>query len=185
VSSAEPLTTRRYFDAGMVLLADGGIGAVTIENLCRQLQVTKGSFYHHFRSGEDYRQRLLHHWATDPERAIHNTVEQLTDPLARLAALKRYALDLNHAAESAIRAWARSDEAVAVTQARVDSARERALAQVSEQAGLSAEAAQLYARASLTILIGAQQRDRRVNRKRLLAMFDLLTVAAFPGVTIP
>jgi len=169
----------------MALLADGGIGAVTIENLCRQLEVTKGSFYHHFRSGDDYRQRLLHHWATAPERAIHNTVEQLVDPLARLGALKRYALDLNHAAESAIRAWARSDALVAATQARVDAARQRALAEVTEQAGLGAEAAQLYARASLTLLIGAQQRERKVNRKRLTAMFDLLTAAAFPGMTIP
>ena len=41
------LNRNDYFEAGLDLLAEGGVQAQTIANLCERLAITKGSFYHH------------------------------------------------------------------------------------------------------------------------------------------
>jgi len=46
------LTRRRWLEEGLALLEEAGAEALTIESLTSRLEVTKGSFYHHF---TDYR----------------------------------------------------------------------------------------------------------------------------------
>ena len=62
---ADSLGKADYFDAGLELLASGGIGAVTISALCYRLGVTKGSFYHHFSSQTEFQDELLAYWASE------------------------------------------------------------------------------------------------------------------------
>ena len=46
------LTPTHWTDAAMTLLAESGIGAVTMDRLAERLGVTRGSFYHHFANRE-------------------------------------------------------------------------------------------------------------------------------------
>jgi AcrR family transcriptional regulator len=123
----ERLSERDYFEVGMDLLAEGGLASVTIANLCERLGVTKGSFYHHFVGGPDFQQRLLTYWAEDRAAQLIEMVEATPNPLDRITMMKHMGVELHHEAESAIRAWARSDPRAAETQRRVDAERERAL----------------------------------------------------------
>jgi AcrR family transcriptional regulator len=168
----ERLSEQDYYEVGLALLAEGGIAAVTIANLCDRLGVTKGSFYHHFAGGPDFQQRLLTYWSADRAEQLIALVEATPDPHDRITLLKQIAVSLQHEAESAIRAWARSDPRAADVQRRVDSARTWALTDAFIDVGIPRRRASTLAQIGMAILIGSQQQSAEVDRKRLAAMFD-------------
>lgn len=55
---------RHWVEAGLWLLAEEGLGAVTIDRLCANLSVTKGSFYWHFKDRQDFLQAMANYWAS-------------------------------------------------------------------------------------------------------------------------
>jgi AcrR family transcriptional regulator len=168
----EPRTPVDYFDAALDLLADGGAAALTIANLCDQLQVTKGSFYYHFASQPAFHAAFLEHWELGRSYQLSEQVDAVSDPLERIELLKRLGVAVHHEAESAIRAWARSNPVVAAAQQRLDVAREEQLTLAFVDAGIDADHARVLARIGLTILVGTQQIEERVDRERLTALFD-------------
>lgn len=168
---ADSLGKPDYFEAGLELLASGGIGAVTISALCYRLGVTKGSFYHHFPSQAVFQDELLTYWASERAEQLLPLVDAM-DPIERLETLKRGAVALRHESESAIRAWARTDTNAAGAQAQVDREREVRLAAYLADAGIPKERAALLARIGMSILIATQQLERPVDRTRLMAAFD-------------
>jgi len=106
-------------------LASGGIGAVAVETLARDLAVTKGSFYWHFRDRAALLKALLADWeagSTEPLlRRLEASGEGPRPRLSRLAAT--VAGEGAGALDPSIRAWAVHDSAAAETVARVDRAR--------------------------------------------------------------
>ena len=68
------LNRNDYFEAGLDLLAEGGVQAQTIANLCERLGITKGSFYHHFSSLGDFRAQLLGYWEAAQQAALEALV---------------------------------------------------------------------------------------------------------------
>lgn len=113
--SRSALTPERWIDAATEVLVDQGIDSVRVDVLAVQLQVTRGSFYWHFRDREDLLRRVLQSWreqATEQltarlENAHPDPREQLRDvislPMRGLAAQRAARIEL------AIRAWARRD----------------------------------------------------------------------------
>jgi AcrR family transcriptional regulator len=174
-STSEPMRDARgrhdYFAAGMDLLASGGVGAVTIARLCTELGVTKGSFYHHFRNVEDFRRQLLTHWSSERERQVLVAASAVSDPLERLEVLRRFAVSLHHEAEAAIRTWSRTDPEAWAVRDKVDTARERTIAQAYRDAGFPDDEADALARSAVAILIGLQHRGHGVDRDELDALF--------------
>lgn len=171
-SDVERRTRSDYFEAGLELLAEGGVGATTIANLCDRLQVTKGSFYHHFSSGPDYQAALLDHWAGERADQLRAQVASVPEPLARIDVLKRLAVGIEHEAESAIRAWARTDPVAAKAQRAVDEEREDLLDASFRELGLPAARSRTLARIGVTVLVGSQQLEDHVDRARLATLFD-------------
>ena len=171
VPSMSTLTRDHYLAAGLDLLAEGGVGAVTIAALCERLGVTKGSFYHHFDDVSGYHEALLARWETGTYEAIE-TARAVTDSHQRLSVLKELGVAAHHEAESAIRAWGRSYEPAASALRRVDAAREGNLVESFRAIGIPLTRARHLARIGLATLIGTQSLERPVDRKRLLAVFD-------------
>src|SRR5205807_3283997 len=98
---------------------------------------------------------------------LEEQVDATTDALERIDLLRRLAVALNHEAESAIRGWARTNPVVAEFQRRVDREREGALVQAFVDIGIDKKEARVLARIGLTILVGTQQIEEKVDRKRL------------------
>lgn len=163
-----------YFDAGMALLADGGVGAVTIARLCAELGVTKGSFYHHFRGVDDFKSQLLAHWAAEGEHQVLQAAAAVSDPFERLDVLRELGIALHHEAEVAIRAWSRTDAEAWAVREKVDAARERTVAAAYEEVGIPAEAAELLGRLGVAVLVGAQHRGARTDRAALRELYERL-----------
>jgi len=111
--------------AGLHALARDGEDGLRVEPMARDLGVTKGSFYWHFRDRAGWRQAVLSWWE---HRAFADLAKGAARPLA--AEPDRAAL------ERAIRLWARRDLAAAQSLSRV--LRERALADGARQGPTSA-----------------------------------------------
>lgn len=174
VTAVEAKTRGDYFEAGLALLGEAGSGAVTIARLCEALDVTKGSFYHHFRNIDDYRVQLLKHWAVEREGQIAEALAAADGPLERTVAMRAHAVGLAHEAEAAIRSWSRRDADVEALQQRVDAERERAIAEAYGEAGVPADVAGLLGRIAVGLMIGVQHRSRAADRDGLAAMYRLL-----------
>jgi AcrR family transcriptional regulator len=109
------LTREDWVDAATGVLVDEGIDHVRVDVLAQQLEVTRGSFYWHFRDREELLRGVLQRWretATENltarlESAHADPREQLRDvislPFRGRAAVRAARIEL------AIRAWARRD----------------------------------------------------------------------------
>jgi AcrR family transcriptional regulator len=156
-----------YYRTALELLADGGVGALTIANLCARLGVTTGSFYAHFAGIREFHAAFLEQWEAGRVYQLKEQVACTADPVERIGLLRHLAVAVNHEAESAIRGWARADPLVAEFQRRVDRTREAALVQAFCDIGIDKKEARVLARIGLTILVGTQQLEETVDRKRL------------------
>jgi AcrR family transcriptional regulator len=161
-----------YYRTALDLLADGGVGDLTIANLCTRLGVTTGSFYAHFAGIREFYTAFLEQWEAGRVYHLKEQVDSTVDPLGRIDLLRRLAISVNHEAESAIRGWARADPLVAEFQRRVDRFREKALVQAFLDIGIEKDEARVLARIGLTILVGTQQIEDKVDRKRLDLLFS-------------
>ena len=77
----------RLLDAALKLVRERGYSATTVDELCRVAGVTKGAFFHHFKSKDDLGAAAARHWSAMTgalfARAPYHAPE---DPLDRLLA---------------------------------------------------------------------------------------------------
>jgi AcrR family transcriptional regulator len=168
----ERLSTEDYFRAAFDVLGESGSDGLTIAALCQRLEVTKGSFYHHFGGMPGFTTALMSFWESEHSDRLIAMSKLQPDPSLRISGLIELAVGLPHASEAAIRAWARSNPDVAEVTARVDRRRERHISDAIVALGIDRPAARLLGRISMNLLIGAQQREQPVDLKRLRQMFE-------------
>jgi AcrR family transcriptional regulator len=108
------LSVDEWVDAGVELLAEEGLSAVKIDRLCKQLGVTKGSFYWHFTDLAAFLAALADRWGQlrDARQAAFAEIADV-EPRERIAEMMEILLDPDEwALERAVREWARTDESV-------------------------------------------------------------------------
>lgn len=122
------LSAEAWLDAGMRALAETGPEALKAEPLARALGTTKGSFYWHFKDVEDYRSQLAERWKAISLEFLERIASATSDPTARLHQIAHTISDdeedeRSGKAETAFRAWAKSDHTAANAIAEIDAAR--------------------------------------------------------------
>ncbi|MBD0859638.1 TetR/AcrR family transcriptional regulator [Gordonia sp. zg691] len=113
-----------WVDAAFTLLTSegGGEHGVTIARLCTTLEVTKGSFYWHFRDLDALWEAMAVRWQEMNRRRVAD-LDKLSEmrPDGRLIALSTMLISKDHlTVERAIRNWARSNDNVAETVRNID-----------------------------------------------------------------
>jgi AcrR family transcriptional regulator len=154
-----------YLAIGMRILAEEGPAGLTTTNVCDRLQITRGSFYHHFPSLRAFNEALIAHWETDhleQSKAALAGVDMKDRPVA----IKNIGVAAPHRAERAIRIWAYTDVMVAAAQHRVDARRIAETAAVLREAGLPPDEAENLAHIGITIMVGTQVMDGLDRRRR-------------------
>jgi AcrR family transcriptional regulator len=175
----ERLSAEDYFREALAVLGEFGSEAMTIAVLCERLDVTKGSFYHHFGSMPGFISQLLAFWESEHSERLIAISKAQPDPGLRMTTLIDLAVGLPHAPEAAIRAWGRSNPEVAEATARVDKRRERHVADAIAALGIDRPRARLLTRISMNLLVGTQHREHPVDLKRLRQMFEEVNKLVF------
>jgi AcrR family transcriptional regulator len=168
-----------YFTAALAVLADEGHGALKIGTLCRSIGVTAGSFYNYFGSFDGFVTELLGYWEQEKTQRIFAAAAAVPDPVSRVKLVKTLAVDLPHEAETAIRAWAHINPAVAEAQHRVDQERRTALRDVLAGVIPIEREADELAIMGLSLLVGIQQWRSPVDAAelgRVLDEFEILVM---------
>lgn len=150
----------RWLDAGLKILANGGLDALRIELIAREIGLTKGSFYHHFASREAYVEALLEHWEAQSTRRIIELAEAAPSLGAKFDRVNALADAVDHRLEVALRGLVQRDARIRATVKRVDQGRIAYLHALSRGAGADAEQARFLAELGYFAFVGAQQLDR-------------------------
>ncbi len=105
------LSRNSWLNHALQILRTEGIRGVRIDRMARDLGVTKGSFYWHFKDLDDLRRNILEHWAEQYSDVISEDHDyREADPAAGLiAAMTRVRKDGLDAFEVAVRSWADHD----------------------------------------------------------------------------
>jgi AcrR family transcriptional regulator len=165
-----------WIRAGIARLASDGIESVRVELLARDLRVSKGSFYWHFRDREDLLSRILGHWETGERDRL--------EPSGRTAAsrwawfVEQNSTEERVRLELAIRAWARKDEKVADCVAAADREKTRFIADVLREIGFENAASESWAELVLLVWLGWLDRASRVANSESMrsSLGDLLSL---------
>ena len=116
------LNRQAWIVKALEILIEQGFAAVTIDRLSTALDVTRGSFYHHFKDRADLLDSLLQHWSTELTMRIRDQVASLKlDPSTTLLVLLRTIRTQRAAVlDAPFRAWALHDERAHAVVQKVD-----------------------------------------------------------------
>jgi AcrR family transcriptional regulator len=124
-SDIRRLTREDWIRAARRVLVRSGFDDVKVDRLARQMKVTRGSFYWHFRGFQDLADALLHDWESRNQAEIADirirwsrSTPNMVDVFAIWAEEQSDFL----AFDMAIRVWARKSASVASAARRVDDA---------------------------------------------------------------
>jgi len=159
----KPLAAEDWIGAGFRALALGGPQAIRAEAIARDLKVSKGSFYWHFKDVPDLKSRMLEHWQmlataeviTSIDESSGTSEEQLR-LLVEMAADDRGAFYGGVRAEQAIRDWARYDDKAASLLDTVDKQRLEYVRSLFRKLGVSSELSAIKAAVLYGGLVGLQ-----------------------------
>ncbi len=126
-----------------------------VEPLARELGVTKGSFYWHFKDRADLLAAIVEFWEQSGTLAVIRHVDQAAaDPRERLKELWRMADDDRLEIELAIRLHADSDDRTRAAVTRVDAQRMEYLRRNFREMGLSIRESESRSMLFYSLLIG-------------------------------
>jgi len=156
-----------WIKAGFRALSAGGPQAIKAETIARTLQVSKGSFYWHFRDVPALKASMLEHWrevaTNDIIADVNNKEIEGIGPKDQLRLLVQVATDIKRSepyggvlAEAAIRDWARYDDKAAAVLKGVDAKRLRFLEVLFEECGIEPVRCRFCANVLYAALIGLQ-----------------------------
>jgi AcrR family transcriptional regulator len=169
-SRASRLNPADWIHAGFTRLAQEGIESVRVEVLARDLGVSKGSFYWHFRDRDELLMQMLERWEAHEVEWL--AAEESGDSNRPNAAV-RWARFVQRSIEPerirreiAVRAWARKDERVALRLSDVERRRTRVISDVLSEVGFTGEAADSWSEIVLLVHLGWLDRAARDNNFR-------------------
>lgn len=117
------LTPDDWLDLALEELKGHGYSALKAQPLAKKLNVTRGSFYHHFESLEDFHAAVISHWSERSSGQIIQTAQRKYDPHKALDELLQKTLHSGEELERAVRSWSTIQRSVAEAVEKVDQGR--------------------------------------------------------------
>lgn len=182
------LTRDDWISAARKALIKGGVAAIKVDHLARQIGVTRGSFYWHFKDRDDLLKSLLLAWKhanTDPFRRVMQ--QHAGKPVYQLAEffciwLRPGEFDPDY--DSAVRDWARVSTAAAQLVRQVDETRLDILRTLFQALGFAKLEADIRARVMYYHQVGyyaLRLRETMDYRRSVFpTYFKVLAGAPFP-----
>lgn len=164
------LERQDWINAGLKVLAEGGIEAVRVEPLAKLIKVTKGSFYWHFKNRDDLLEAILQEWVRGETNNLIERVETIGgNATTKLLHLFELAIEIDGRLENAIRAWAAKAANVAEIMLQVDQSRLNYTQDLFLQVGFTPLEAKIRAQMAYYSLVGEFTVGTRPNQAERLA----------------
>ena len=164
MSTKQTLTPEDWINAAFKLLTSSGPKSIRVDFLCRELGVTKGSFYWHFTDLAGLQAAMVEHWR---RVATSDVIASMVSPeLTPRDLFIRFIENILHVSprefggpmtEVAIRHWAAGDEAVQSVVRDADNERLAFLTLQMRGAGLTGPEARSRATLIYATLVGLKQ----------------------------
>jgi AcrR family transcriptional regulator len=167
LAKALPLQPNDWILAALARLSALGVDAVRIEVLARDLRVSKGSFYWHFRDRQDLLDNVLAHWERGALAGF--AVDDTTAGAARRwASIVQATADPTRIRlEASVRSWARRDAGVARRVAVVEQKKAAVIASVLKDIGFAGPASETWSEVALLLCLGWLDRATRDRQFQL------------------
>ncbi len=163
MADRKTLSAQDWIKAGFRALTAGGPGAIKAETIARELKVSKGSFYWHFKDIPSFKAAMLRHWKVGATDAVIANVEgsdvSSADQLKLLLRIATGDGDVVYGGvlvESAIRDWGRYEPAAASSVKSVDKRRIAYLEGLFQKCGVKPKPCRTNANILYGALLGLQ-----------------------------
>jgi len=150
------LSKEDWLQEGFKILTEFAQNKLRILYLCERLKVTRGSFYHHFTSIENYVEALVRQWELESTRQFIEAADREGSAQGRMDVLNKLVLEKDQSIEAAIRSWSFYQPIVKQYLARVDKTRIAYLTDIMEGMGYTRKEASIMAEMEYALLIGVQ-----------------------------
>ena len=109
------VSKEQWFEAGLEILTNDCVAALTIEGLARTLGITKAGFYWHFKDRDDLLGQMLDYWAYQHTEVLRSNAEVIAlEPKQRLVKIAETIVDYSLTKyELAVYQWALHEPEVA------------------------------------------------------------------------
>jgi len=167
LAKALPLQPNDWIRAALARLSGDGIEAVKVEVLARELGVSKGSFYWHFRDRQDLLDRTLAAWEQREIDSL-NLEADAGSAAIRWTRIVQATADPTHIQlEASVRSWARRDAQVAPRVSSVELRKAAVIADVLQDVGFERSAAEAWSEVALLLCLGWLDRATRDRQFQL------------------
>lgn len=170
------LSKRDWIRHALVTLAKEGPDKLKVATMSSRLNVSRGSFYWHFRDAADFRDQILRKWQDRTTEQVVRDLEADQTHSDRLKTLLHRAFGGGLQLDRAIRSWATQDMAVAAVVASVDARRINYVASLIAARGIDESRA--LQRATVLYWAYLGQAEMLGNHQRQLAPLAIDQIAA-------
>lgn len=168
------LSKEDWLDFALQVLIKSGPEQLKIMSLCTLKNVTKGSFYHHFKNRDEFIEQLMEHWFNKTTLQLISLANQADSPYERLEQLDQMLAVTDIEAEMHIRAWALKNNQVASHLGVIDSHRQGYLQECYVGIGLQLSLARDLAMASYATFLGMLQMYPHQDKDTCLRISSLM-----------
>jgi AcrR family transcriptional regulator len=182
------LGRQSWIDAAKAALIEGGIENVKVDRLAKELGVTRGGFYWHFRNRDDLLDALLESWTKSNTKPFYDAVasypEGGAEALYAFMTVWLEEREFQPAYDSAVRDWARTSNSVAAVVRRIDDRRIKLLEKLYGTIGFDQDDALIHARIAYYHQVGYYAMHIKQSRAKRRAFMPLY-FKALTGLKAP
>ena len=170
----------RWINAALESLVNHGVEGLKVEVLARNLGVTKGSFYWHFKNRSDLYENMLAHWADNLTMPVLDLASSIADdPVKRIYAVAEDIVGQERAImDPHIRAWAHFNEHADAAVRKIDKLRFEFIKGLFADVGFDPDQADVRGRLLYYYMLGEHfttiVEPKDVRLERLRSKIDLL-----------
>ncbi|MCH2038738.1 MAG: TetR/AcrR family transcriptional regulator [Rickettsiales bacterium] len=169
------LSKEDWLQAGLELLSDYDQSHINIQNLCEYLDITRGSFYHHFDSMPSYTKELLQYWRDSNKELLLDAAQGLKGGVSARQVMQSLVPIAHRKAELSIRSWAYYQNEVRVMIQKIDALRLDYLSEAYQRQGLSLEHANRLSKIQYAVLLGLQQVHPEMETQELQDIYQFFS----------
>ncbi len=178
---AKRLTRESWIKGAFSTLYEEGIDQVRVERLAKKLQVTKGSFYWHFKDRSELLDALIEYWNDEMTKTVLENARMFHgDPVERIFSTLRDIISNERTQfDPVVRAWANHDPKAKKYVEKVDKMRTSFLTELFKDAGFNAEESEIRSRMMYYYVLGeafvTKKESRTVRLKRIERKAEIFT----------